>query len=35
VIKDATGNYYKVKFLTMTNDAGVRGNPTIQYALLN
>lgn len=35
VIKDVTGNYYKVKFLAMTNDAGVRGNPTIQYAILN
>ena len=35
VIKDVAGNYYKVKFLAMTNDAGVRGNPTIQYAILN
>lgn len=35
VIKDVTGNYYKVKFLAMTNDAGERGNPTIQYAILN
>lgn len=35
VVKDAAGNYYKVKFLAMTNDAGVRGNPTIQYAILN
>ncbi len=35
VIKDVTGNYYKVKFLAMTNDAGVRGNPTIQYVILN
>ncbi len=35
VIKDVNGNYYKVKFLAMTNDAGVRGNPTIQYAILN
>ncbi len=35
VIKDVTGNYYKIKFLAMTNDAGVRGNPTIQYAILN
>ena len=34
-IKDVNGNYYKVKFLAMTNDAGVRGNPTIQYAILN
>lgn len=35
VIKDVAGNYYKVKFLAMTNDAGVRGNPTIQYAIIN
>ncbi len=35
VVKDVAGNYYKVKFLAMTNDAGVRGNPTIQYAILN
>jgi hypothetical protein len=34
VVKDIAGNYYKVKFLAMTNDAGVRGNPTIQYAIL-
>lgn len=35
VVKDVAGNYYKIKFLAMTNDAGVRGNPTIQYAILN
>lgn len=35
VVKDVTGNYYKIKFLAMTNDSGVRGNPTIQYAILN
>lgn len=35
VVKDAAGNYYKVKFLSLTNEAGVRGNPTIQYAILN
>lgn len=35
VIKDVTGNYYKIKFLAMTNDAGVRGYPTIEYAILN
>lgn len=35
IIKDVAGNYYKVKFLAMTNEAGVRGNPTIQYAILN
>lgn len=34
VVKDAAGNYYKVKFLAMTNDAGVRGYPTLEYAIL-
>ncbi|MGE6356120.1 HmuY family protein [Flavobacterium sp. NPDC079362] len=34
VIKDAAGNYYKVKFLAMTNDAGERGNIVIEYAIL-
>ncbi|WP_306351146.1 HmuY family protein [Flavobacterium sp. '19STA2R22 D10 B1'] len=34
VVKDADGNVYKVKFLAMTNDAGVRGYPTVQYTLL-
>jgi hypothetical protein len=35
VVKDAAGNYYKVKFLAMTNDAGLRGNTTLEYAILN
>ncbi|MGH2666820.1 HmuY family protein [Flavobacterium sp.] len=34
VLKDAAGNYYKLRFLTMTNEAGVRGNPTVEYAIL-
>lgn len=34
VIKDVAGNYYKIKFLAMTNDAGERGYPTFEYALL-
>lgn len=34
VVKDAAGNFYKVRFLAMTNEAGVRGNPTLQYAIL-
>ena len=34
VIKDVAGNYYKIKFLAMTNDAGVRGFPTFEYKLL-
>ncbi|MBF4492819.1 HmuY family protein [Flavobacterium sp. MR2016-29] len=35
IVKDAAGNYYKVKFLAMTNDAGLRGYPTLEYAILN
>lgn len=35
VIKDVVGNYYKIRFLAMTNDAGVRGNPVVEYAILN
>jgi hypothetical protein len=34
VVKDVAGNYYKVKFLAMTNDAGERGYPTLEYAIL-
>lgn len=34
VLKDVDGNYYKIKFLSLTNEAGVRGNPVMQYALL-
>ncbi|MBK0370801.1 HmuY family protein [Flavobacterium agrisoli] len=34
VVKDAVGNYYKLNFLSITNDAGVRGNPVLEYALL-
>lgn len=34
VLKDVDGNYYKVKFLSLTNEAGERGNPTVQYAIL-
>jgi len=35
VIKDVAGNYYKVKFLSMTNTAGERGFPTFEYKLLD
>ncbi|TDO77523.1 heme-binding HmuY-like protein [Flavobacterium chryseum] len=35
VVKDAEGNYYKVKLLTMLNEAGERGNVTLEYAILN
>jgi hypothetical protein len=34
VVKDVAGNYYKVKFLAMANDAGVRGHITLEYAIL-
>jgi len=34
VVKDAAGNYYKVKFLAMSNEAGVRGYVTLEYAIL-
>jgi hypothetical protein len=34
VVKDVSGNYYKVKFLAMTNDAGERGHSTLEYAIL-
>jgi hypothetical protein len=34
VVKDATGNYYKIKFLAMTNDAGERGHISLEYAIL-
>ncbi|MEN9906969.1 MAG: hypothetical protein RLZZ540_110 [Bacteroidota bacterium] len=35
VLKDAAGNYYKLKFLAMTNVAGERGHVTFEYAILN
>ncbi|SFS58826.1 HmuY protein [Mucilaginibacter polytrichastri] len=35
VIKDASGNVYKLKFISfITNDGGTRGYPVIQYALV-
>jgi nucleoid DNA-binding protein len=34
IVKDITGNYYKIRFLAMTNDAGERGNPIIEYSIL-
>ena len=34
VVKDAASNYYKVRFLAMSNEAGLRGNPTFEYAKL-
>lgn len=34
VVKDAAGNYYKVKFISMLDANGNRGYPVFQYALL-
>jgi len=35
VVKDANGNYYKIKFLAMgAGDGGTRGKPQFQYALV-
>lgn len=34
VIKDAEGNYYKVLFRALKNDAGERGYPVFEYKLL-
>lgn len=33
IIKDANGNYYKVRFLSLTKD-GERGRPSFEYALV-
>lgn len=35
VVKDIAGNIYKVRFVAMTNAAGERGFPTVEYQLLN
>lgn len=35
VVKDGSGNVYKVKFISFTtNDGGTRGYPVVQYALV-
>ena len=34
VIQDAEGIFYKIKFLTLTNDEGERGFPQFQYVIL-
>lgn len=34
VVKDAQNNIYKLRFLALTNDAGVRGNPVFEYELV-
>lgn len=37
IVKDPSGNYYKLKFLTMGvgTDGGTRGKPVIQYELIS
>lgn len=35
VVKDPAGNIYKVRFLSLTNASGERGNPSFEYQLLN
>jgi hypothetical protein len=34
VLKDADGNLYKIRFNTLTDDSGIRGNPKFEYSLL-
>lgn len=34
VVKDVTGKVYKIRFITMTNTAGERGNVSFEYKLL-
>ena len=34
VVKDPNGNIYKIKFLALTNDNGVRGYPEFEFELL-
>lgn len=34
IINDANNNYYKLKFLSLTNEAGERGYPQFEYVLL-
>jgi hypothetical protein len=35
IVKDANGNYYKLKFVSMgLNDGGTRGYPVIEYKLV-
>ena len=34
VLKDANGNYYKIRFLNYMSETGVRGNPKFQYQLI-
>ncbi|MEL4306474.1 HmuY family protein [Joostella sp. CR20] len=34
VVKDANGNYYKVRFTALLSESGERGYPSFEYALL-
>ena len=34
VVHDTDGNYYKLKFLALTNESGTRGYPEFVYSLL-
>lgn len=34
IIKDGNNNYYKLKFTSLTDGTGVRGYPSIEYALV-
>ena len=34
ILKDVQGNYYKLKFLTLTDNDGVRGNTQFQYKII-
>ena len=34
ILKDAGNHVFKVRFTALTNDDGVRGNPTFEYSLL-
>ena len=35
VVKDPNGNFYKIRFLSLTDNNGVRGYPKFEYKLLN
>jgi hypothetical protein len=35
VLKDASGNIFKIRFISLTNASGERGNPTFEYIKLN
>ena len=34
IIKDVEGNYYKIQFLGLLNEDGIRGYPSFKYELL-